>query len=178
MTDGILVCDSCNTMQGSEDLIELWPAQTLGAYGPGRIEAEAFHVCMSCIRRRFGMDRKRAMVRDRRARQAGWHLSGSREHAQATAEAAGRDAELSGQRERVTDSQHQGLTPPQWAGSRSIMAEYVIRHGAGRAWQVACYSVDVLRCLWMGTPITIRRFTPSHDELFTRAALAEMSRNG
>lgn len=96
MTDGIPVCDVCNIMEGPESFLQLWPAEIRGAYGPGRVFVEPFHVCGDCIRERFATDRLAAIERDRRTSLAGWRLFGRSMREQALAEAALRDRELGG----------------------------------------------------------------------------------
>jgi hypothetical protein len=58
MNDGMPLCDGpCNTIYPPSGLIELWPREIHGPYGPQRWVDQGFHLCLDCLRQIVSSDR-------------------------------------------------------------------------------------------------------------------------
>ncbi len=60
--------------------------------------------------------------------------------------------------------------------AEGIFSRFILRFGARDATRIARAAIEVHRGMWMGAPITPRRFLPSHDEFFARPILAGLDR--
>lgn len=54
-----------------------------------------------------------------------------------------------------------------------ILNGFFDRHGPAGAVFISRHVFEVLGGMWMGAPVTVRRFTESNDEFFARAILAD-----
>ena len=61
-------------------------------------------------------------------------------------------------------------------GAQEIFAGFIRRFGQRDATRIARAAIEVHRGMWMGAPITPRRFTRSNDEFFATAVLARLDR--
>ena len=61
-------------------------------------------------------------------------------------------------------------------GSQEIFAGFIRRFGQRDATRIARAAIEVHRGMWMGAPITPRRFARSNDEFFARRVLARLDR--
>jgi len=60
------------------------------------------------------------------------------------------------------------------AGTRAILAGFWERHGPEKAIRVARAAFEVYHGMWMGAPVSIRRFTQSNDEFFSSRILENL----
>lgn len=61
-------------------------------------------------------------------------------------------------------------------GAEQVMAGFIQRFGARDATRIARAAFEVHHGMWMGAPITPRRFTAANDEFFARPILAQLDR--
>ena len=61
-------------------------------------------------------------------------------------------------------------------GAEEIFGGFIRRFGQRDATRIARAAIEVHRGMWMGAPITPRRFTRSNDEFFARRVLARLDR--
>ena len=61
-------------------------------------------------------------------------------------------------------------------GAEEIFGGFIRRFGQRDATRIARAAIEVHRGMWMGAPITPRRFTRSNDEFFANAVLARLDR--
>jgi len=61
-------------------------------------------------------------------------------------------------------------------GAQETIAGFIRRFGERDAMRIAKAAIEVHRGMWMGAPITPRRFTKSNDEFFARRVLAQLDR--
>jgi hypothetical protein len=61
-------------------------------------------------------------------------------------------------------------------GAEEIFAGFIRRFGQRDATRIARAAIEIHRGMWMGAPITPRRFTRSNDEFFATALLARLDR--
>jgi hypothetical protein len=184
--DGLVVCDACRGLLVPDPaaVVELWPEWR---HDPG------FHVCLGCLRRAYAdqyladiaamdslhRERQAAVTGPRRAaplpprpelascqpipepRQEGLTMNASQMAAYVVGEA-----------ERLTGPQ---LRVP---GAEEIFEGFIERFGRRDATRIAKAAIDVHRGMWVGAPITPRRFLPGHDGFFARPILALLDGQG
>ena len=61
-------------------------------------------------------------------------------------------------------------------GAQEIFTGFIRRFGQRDATRVARAAIEVHRGMWMGAPITPRRFAKSNDEFFAHRVLAQLDR--
>ena len=61
-------------------------------------------------------------------------------------------------------------------GAEEIVAGFIRRFGQRDATRIARAAIEIHRGMWMGAPITPRRFARSNDEFFARRVLAQLDR--
>lgn len=86
--------------------------------------------------------------------------------------AAGMAAYVIGEAERLTGPQ---LPVPV---AEEIFSGFIARFGPEEAWRIAHAAIEVHRGMWVGAPITPRRFLPGHDGFFARPILALLDGQG
>lgn len=61
-------------------------------------------------------------------------------------------------------------------GADAILEDFWQRHGAGEAVRITRAAFELFGGMWMGAPVTVRRFMQSNDEFFAQAIVAVLGR--